>query len=70
MLMVELFPLFCSSRSVAVPVVKSRDGYVVSATTLNRALRRVGVPEWATLFLRPNSPVKSITVISRRSAGR
>lgn len=65
----EIYPLYAAHLSACVVAILSpRHGYCISRAQLLRAKRKLGVPAWCTVFLRPNTVSNRLAVISYTSS--
>lgn len=61
----ELYASFAPDRSVCVVAIQSPSyGFCISRQQLLQAKRKLKIPDWATVFLRPNGVVNQLTVVS------
>lgn len=64
----ELYAASSPDRSVCVVAIQSPShGFCISRQQLLQAKRKLKIPDWATVFLRPNGVVKQLAIVSFKS---
>lgn len=65
---VEIYAAFAPHRSACVVAIQSPCyGFCISRQQLLQAKRKLQVPDWASVFLRPNGDLKQLQVVSFKS---